>query len=211
VNWSLIQAHLPEMVRVAMSVKAGKIKASTLLRKLGTNSRKNKLFQAFHELGTVLRTGFLLQYLNDEELRSTIQAATNKSESFNRFAKWLAFGGEGVIPSNNRDEQRKFIKYNHLVANCLIFFNVFEMSRILNQLMQEGYSFSDEAISALSPYLTEHVNRLGRYHLDLERCPPTLEFEIHITASDQIPDPNSSQIDKTPGLTGLHGNSLDEF
>jgi len=109
----------------------------------------------------VLRTIFLLQYLNDEELRSTIQAATNKSESFNRFAKWLAFGGEGVIPSNNRDEQRKFIKYNHLVANCLIFYNVFEMSRILNQLMQEGYSFSDEAISALSPYLTEHVNRLG--------------------------------------------------
>jgi hypothetical protein len=35
------------------------------------------------------------------------------------------------------------------------------MSQILNQLMQEGYSFSDDAISALSPYLTELVNRSG--------------------------------------------------
>jgi TnpA family transposase len=206
VNWSLIQEHLPEMVRVAMSVKAGKVKASTLLRKLGTNSRKNKLFQAFHELGTALRTGFLLQYLNDEDLRSTIQAATNKSESFNRFAKWLAFGGEGVIPSNNRDEQRKFIKYNHLVANCLIFYNVFEMSRVLNQLMQEGYSFSDEAIFALSPYLTEHVNRLGRYHLDLDRCPPALEFDVLIAQPAKSSDPESPQI--SPNLSESAGVSI---
>ena len=54
-----------------------------------------------------------------------IQAATCKSESYNRFAQWLAFGKEGIITENNRDEQRKFIKYNHLVANCLSFYNVF--------------------------------------------------------------------------------------
>ncbi|MBD3887085.1 Tn3 family transposase [Phormidium tenue FACHB-886] len=92
-----------------------------------------------------------------------------------------------MIPSNHRDEQRKFIKYNHLVANCLIFYNVFEMSRILNQLRQEGYSFSDDAISALSPYLTEHVNRLGRYHLDLDCHPPALEFEMHIKSISSDP------------------------
>jgi TnpA family transposase len=185
VNWTLIEEYLPDMLRVAMSVKAGKIKASTILRKLGTNSRKNKLFQAFHELGTALRTGFLLQYLNDEDLRATIQAATNKSESFNRLVKWLAFGGERMIPSNDRDEQRKFIKYNHLVANCLIFYNVFEMSRVLHQLMQEGYTFSEEAIASLSPYLTEHINRLGRYHLNLERRPPEIQFDVPIFIAPQ--------------------------
>lgn len=94
--------------------------------------------------------------------------------------KWIAFGGEGVISTNDRDEQRKFIKYNHLVANCLIFYNVFEMSRILNQLIQEGYTFSDAAIASLSPYLTEHFNRLGRFYLDLERCPPALQFDVPI-------------------------------
>jgi hypothetical protein len=98
----------------------------------------------------------------------------------------------------------------NLVANCLIFYNVFEMSRMLNQLMQEGYSFSDEAIAALSPDLTEPVNRLGRYPLDFDRRPPALEFEIHIKASDQTPDPNSSPTDKTPALTRLQGDSLAE-
>ena len=42
----------------------------------------------------------------------------------NRFLHWTFFGGEGVIAENSRDGQRKAIKYNHLVANCLIFHNL---------------------------------------------------------------------------------------
>ncbi|KVD76331.1 hypothetical protein WI89_06975 [Burkholderia ubonensis] len=77
---------------------------------------KNKLYFAFRELGRVIRTMFLLRYINDPEMRQTIHAATNKSEQFNDFAKWLMFGGE-VIAENVRHEQRKVIKYNQLVAN----------------------------------------------------------------------------------------------
>jgi hypothetical protein len=33
----------------------------------------------------------------------------------------VAFGGR-LLAENDRDEQRKLIKYNHLVANCLIFY-----------------------------------------------------------------------------------------
>lgn len=43
------------------------------------------------------------------------------------------------------------IRYNHLVANCLIFYNVFEISRILQELMQEGYTVEAEAVAALNP------------------------------------------------------------
>lgn len=138
VDWNLIETHLPDMLRVALSIKAGKFTASTILRKLGTYSRHNRLYQAFSELGRVIRTGFLLEYLSNEELRTMIQAAMNKSESFNGFTKWVSFGGSGVIATNNRDEQRKMIKYNHLVSNCLIFYNVFEMTRILQELISSG-------------------------------------------------------------------------
>jgi TnpA family transposase len=70
-------------------------------------SRKNCLYQAFQELGRVVRTAFLLRFLHDTELRRVIQAATNKSESFNRFVQWLFFGGEDLIAENDRDQQRK--------------------------------------------------------------------------------------------------------
>ena len=178
IDWELIENYLPDMLRVALSIKAGKIQASTILRKLGTKSRKNKLYQAFHELGSAIRTIFLLDYLSDEELRATIQAAINKCESFNRFTKWLAFGGENIIATNHRDEQHKRIKYNHLVANCLIFYNVSELNRILNELHQEGYRFSQELIALLSPYPTDHVNRFGIYQLERPREPMPLDFRI---------------------------------
>lgn len=79
---------------------------------------------AFRELGRVIRTLFLLKYLNEPELRRTIHATTNKSEQFNDFAQWLMFGGDGIIAENLRHEQRKVIKYNQLVANMVILHNV---------------------------------------------------------------------------------------
>ncbi len=61
-------------------------------------------------------------------LLKTSLGTLNKSEGFNNFAQWVSFGGHGVIAENDRDEQRKLIKYNHLVANCLIFHNMFAMT-----------------------------------------------------------------------------------
>jgi TnpA family transposase len=95
VDWDLIDTMFPEMLRVAISIGAGRIKPSTILQRLATNSRKNKLYVAFRELGRVVRTVFL------------------------------------------RDEQRKMIKYHHLVANLLIFHNVVTMTKAIHQLMAE--------------------------------------------------------------------------
>lgn len=179
IDWDLIETHFPDMLRVALSIKAGKITASTLLRKLSTYSRKNRLYQAFRELGRAIRTGYLMNYIGDEELRSTIQAATNKSEGFNCFTKWVLFGGEGIIAENNRDEQRKVIKYNHLVSNCIIFYNVFHITQILQELIMEGHKIED-TIAALSPYITQHINRFGRYNLDLNRKPPNIDYNLSL-------------------------------
>jgi TnpA family transposase len=46
------------MRRVVLSIQAGRITASTILRRLGHDSRKNRLYQAFRELGRMVRTVF---------------------------------------------------------------------------------------------------------------------------------------------------------
>jgi len=90
IDWDLIATLLPDMLRVALSIKEGRSTPSTILRRLGTYSRKNKLYHAFRELGRAVRTGFLLRYLSDAELRATTQAAMNKNESFNNYLEWVA-------------------------------------------------------------------------------------------------------------------------
>jgi TnpA family transposase len=88
-DWDLIETHWPDLLRVVLSIKAGTVLPSTLLRKLGSYSRKNRLYQAFRELGRVVRTVFLLRYISDRPLRGQITATTNKVEAYNGFTKWL--------------------------------------------------------------------------------------------------------------------------
>ncbi|MBF0307363.1 MAG: Tn3 family transposase, partial [Alphaproteobacteria bacterium] len=165
----------------------GRIRPSTILSRLSTYSRKNKLYFAFRELGRVVRTVFLLKYLSSLELRHTIQAATNKSEMFNKFAQWAAFGESGLVSEGVRDEQRKLIKYNHLVANLLIFHTNVGMTRSLDQLAAEGVPIDDAALAGLSPYQTEHINRFGSYTLDFTRIPAPLPTEDPAPAQGQLP------------------------
>jgi hypothetical protein len=108
-------------------------------------------------------------------LRRLIQSATNKSERFNQFLQWVAFGGGALAAEGVRGEQRKFIKYNHLVANLLIFHNVVTMSKALKGLADEGYSLDEELVSPISPCQTEHLNRFGRYALNRDRVPESLD------------------------------------
>lgn len=178
INWKLIEEYLPDMLRVALSIKGGRISASSILRKLGSYSKKNKLYQAFRELGRVARTRFLLEYLNDKELREIIHAATCKSETFNYFAQWLMFGDEGIIKENNRDEQRKIIKYNHLLANCVSLYNVASLTKIINELTEEGYPIHQKMLESFSPYMTGHINRYGDYRPDFDQEAPELVCNI---------------------------------
>ena len=86
---------------------------------------------------------------------------------------WPSAAG-GVIAENSRDEQRKVIKYNHLVSSLIIVHTVDGMTKVLDQLKAEGHDFSPDALAALSPYRTEHINRFGDYTLNLDRHPEPL-------------------------------------
>lgn len=176
IDWELISCHLPDMLQVVQSIRAGRISPSTILRKLGTASRKNKLYFAFRELGRVVRTTFLLEYIGDEDLRRIIQAAQNKCEGFNQFAQWVHFGAD-TIAENVRDDQLKVIKYNHLIANLIIFHNCHTITQALKELEAEGMILTPELLAGFSPYRTHHLNRFGLYELK-DRYPLPVDYGI---------------------------------
>jgi len=179
INWKLIEKHWKDMLRIVLSIKKGKITPSTILRRLNSQSRKNKLYFAFRELGRAVRTIFLMDYVHDVELRKVIFAATNKSEEFNQFAGWAAFANK-TIPENMQHEQSKIIKYNHLVANMIMLYNVDGMTRVFNDLVKEGYEITEEVIDAFAPYRTEHINRFGSYSQQFKRELLPLQHHLNV-------------------------------
>lgn len=169
IQWKEIEKALPEMMRIVLSIRAGKVTASTILRRLNTFSYKDQLYKGFQELGKYARTMYLLRFISDIELRKIVHRETNKSEQFNEFSNWLFFGNNGVIRHNDRFEQEKIIKYHHLVSNLVMLYNVHHMGKALEKLKQEGFPLIEEDIKHLSPYQKFSINLLGYYQLNLNK------------------------------------------
>lgn len=178
IDWSVLQTHWQDLMRVVLSIKAGKILPSTLLRKLGNYSRKNRLYQAFGELGRVIRTIYLLNSLESLPLRQQVTNSTNKVEKYNQFTDWITFGGEALQLVYDGEERDKRVKYTDLIANAIMLQNVVELTRALKELKAEGLEFTKEEVSHLSPYLTRHIRRFGEYVIDLEKIPDPLSEEV---------------------------------
>ena len=178
VNWDLIQTHWKDLMQIALSLKAGKLMPSTLLRKLNSYSTKNRLHQALNELGRVERTMFLLKYISDPATRQQITACTNIVEGYHYFLDWLFFGKSGVITENDPEEQEKRLKYLDLVASAVIFQNAVDISLAVQALSAEGYPIDREALAAMSPYMNQKLRRYGDLVVDMETAPQPFEQAI---------------------------------
>lgn len=178
INWQLIETHLPDLLRIALSIQEGRIRPSMIMRLLSAG--KSQLAQACRELGRARRTGMLLRCFQDAELRALIQRETNKSEQFNQFVKWVGFGSAGVIRHHDRAEQQKAIKYTMLVANALILYTTVKLSDAFRSLIAAGYVIDPTIIAAFNPYRVLHLERFGRYYLALEEPVLPVDYDTPV-------------------------------
>ena len=179
INYQLIKTNYADMLRVAMSIKEGKVTASTIVRRLGERGIRNSLYYAFRELGRVIRTQYLLEYITDIKMRETIQAATCKSESFNDFVQWVFFFNNGEIQENLLHEQNKMVNYNHLVENLVILHNVNAMTKVIRQLRREGFEITDDMLAGIAPYRRDHIDLLGKYPLRVNKRRSRQSLKLH--------------------------------
>lgn len=166
-DWTLIESGWKDVMQVAISIAEGKVSSPRLLRKLGSYSRRNKLYFAAKAMGEVIRTIYLLRWIGSMELRREVTANTNKMEAYNGYSKWVSFGGD-VINSNDPDEQQKRLRYIDLVTATLLLQTVVDMTRVLRDI-DKYRKIRTEDLDFLSPYLTEHILRFGRFEVDLNR------------------------------------------
>ena len=153
-------------MRVVLSIRAGRISSAALLRRLGNQSRRNRIYRAFRELGRAVRTIVLLRYLSVPELREGITAITNRVEAFHGFARWLMLGG-GVLADNDPGHHEKIVKFNELLANCAIYSTTLDLTQAASALAAEGWHIDSDNLVTISPYVTTAIRRFGDWVLNL--------------------------------------------
>jgi len=182
IDWKLIETHWKDIMQVALSIQAGTVTPSMLLRRLGSQNRKSRLYRALRELGRVERTLFLLRYISDADVRRSIRAETTKIESFNDFLDWISFGGP-VLKSGDPVEHDKQVRYTNLIANAVMLSNIVDLTHVLNAMAEDKLPVAPELAAGISPYLRDHIRRFGRLDVDMTDIPkplvPTaLPFEL---------------------------------
>ena len=81
-----------------------------------------------------------------------------------------------LVGDNLRFNQRKIIKFNHLVANMLIFHTVTHQTKAINKLRSQGVDIPTEILAGIAPYWTEYINQFGAFHLNMDKMAVNIEY-----------------------------------
>ena len=79
VNEDVVREHWSDVLRLAAGIKTLSLKPSSMLHKLATYRQQNRLHLALGEIGRVERSLFMLDWIENPELRMECQAGLNMS------------------------------------------------------------------------------------------------------------------------------------
>jgi TnpA family transposase len=166
IKWELVEEQLDIVVKHAVALKIGMTDAESLLRRFTRNNAQHPAYKAFAEIGKAIKTIFLCRYLASEELRREINAGLNVVETWNGTNDFIFFGRSGELATNRQEDQEIGLLCLHLLQSSLVFINTLMIQRILQE---PGWAerMTARDLAALSPLLTQHINKYGRFELDL--------------------------------------------
>jgi TnpA family transposase len=167
IDTTLIATQWEDLLRLAGSLKLGTVQASGLIRTLQTRDRPTRLAQALEQLGRLVKTLYLLHFIDDEAYRRRILVQLNRGEGRHQLARVVFHGKRGELRQRYREGQEDQLGSLGLVVNAIILWNTIYMDAALNQLRAEGFDVRDEDVARLSPLGFDHINMLGRYAFTL--------------------------------------------
>ena len=163
-----------ELLRGAGSLKLGWVTASLLISKLQAGARENVLSRALRDLGRLVKTQFILRWIENQDYRRRIHRQLNKGEALHALRRFLFFAHEGKVQRRQADQQTNQILCLNLVTNAIVTWNTVYMNAAIDRLRAEERIGRDIDLGHLSPALYGHVNPYGKYRFEIEARAPGL-------------------------------------
>jgi hypothetical protein len=104
--------------------------------------------------------------ISDDHTHGKLPVLSQRFESTITRNRVASITWSALPRSGDPVEQEKRIKYRDLVANAVMLHNVVDMTNALYDLQQSGVCITPELAARLSPYLTEHIKRFGKYSVN---------------------------------------------
>ena len=172
INLDLIMEQWDTMIRMAASLKNRIAPARVITQRLSSSSPADRLSKALTELGRLLKTIYILDYIQDDTIRRQVQKQLNLGEHRHSVAKYIFFANRGEFRTGDLDEIMNKASCLSILSNAVLVWNTVHIAMIVKKMRESGHYVDDKNLSRISPMMHKHIFVNGTY--DFSRRPPVV-------------------------------------
>jgi TnpA family transposase len=163
VSRELLTEQWDQMVRLTVSLKNRLAPPEVVVERLASAAPADRLAKALTAYGRIIKTIYILRYIQDEKLRRAVQMQLNRGEARHSLARWLFFANRGEFRDGDLNEIMNKTSCLSLLCNAAVLWNTVRMQKIVEQLRNSGQIVQDEDLARVWPLLHEHILPNGIY------------------------------------------------
>lgn len=164
IELKLIEKDWDDILRFMTTLKLKHTTTSQLFKRLSSYAKDHPLYKAIKEFGRIIKSIYILTYLDDVELRQRIEKQLNKVELSNKFSKAIFFSNNQEFKQGAKEEQEVAAACMVLIQNIILLWNYLYLSQIVvNNEDPKERARIIHFIKRGSMMAWRHVNLQGEY------------------------------------------------
>jgi TnpA family transposase len=163
IKFALIIKEWETIQRIAISLQKKTTTQAAIIRKLSTYSKKHPLLQALTEYDRLIKSMYILEYIDDASLRSYVQRALNRGEAYHQLRRTVASVNGNRFRGGSDGEIDLWNECARLLTNAIIYFNSLILSRLLGHYDRQKDTKHLELVKQVSPVAWVNINLNGTY------------------------------------------------
>jgi TnpA family transposase len=187
INPRLIMEEWPNLLRIFVSLALKTTTQSIIVGKLNAYARKNKTRRALWEYDHIIRSVYLLDYIDVPPLRQHVQHALNRGENYHQLRRAVSYANFGKLRFKTEHEQQLWGECARLLTNGIIYYNMVLLSQLAAHKERTGDVHGAAWLAHVSPVAWQHINFYGRY--EFRQRPEAIDLEEIIQELAQVSVP----------------------
>jgi TnpA family transposase len=178
VNPMFIEENWDELLRLIVTMKLKETTASQIFKRFNSYSKQHILYQALKAFGQIIKSRFILEYIDDVVLRQTSEKQLNKIEHSQKFAKSVFHGQNQEFAQETKEEQLIAEGCKRLIENAIICWNYLYLSQKLADKTEVERKEMIAQLKKSSIITWHHINLLGEYDFSDEKLNIITHFQL---------------------------------
>ena len=163
INTRLIISEWENIERIILSLAYKATTQYIITGKLSSYLRKNKTKRAIWEYDNIIKSLYLLDYVDSPPLRQNVHQALNRGESYHQLRRAIAYANWGKLRYKSEYEQNIWNECSRLLTNCILYYNISILSNLSERKKTANKDYEINDLKHISPIAWQHINFLGRY------------------------------------------------